>query len=336
MKMKVLLCLVVIFSCTNALANELQERNQIRREAADAFYSSDFTKLEALASRYLTRNEKTRSGTLKMDSFYVGIHRYMRQIDKNDDAGWSELMKSIDQWMIQYPKSPRPYIMYAKALSARAWAYRGQAFAYQVPDADMQAFIKYQKQAADYLMKHKEIGSQDPYWYVEMADFFLADIANKNKFFDIINEGLQRYPDFDKIYFSAINYLTPKWHGSAQEVEDFAMAARERTMADRGSEMYARLYWAAGLGKGNRYLFQDPPANWHLMVKGMDEILQKYPTQWNINHFAFFACFKFDSRAARKYLDMTEEPIIGKAWYRESNYTGCKQHLEKIEAARGD
>ena len=160
--------------------------------------------------------------------------------------------------------------------------------------------------------------------------------VEKSRFLEIVHEGMTRYPDYDELVFIGADYLSPKWHGSLEELEEFARASLERTMPTRGYELYARIYWAAGLVTDKKYAFQGPAANWGDMVKGMDEVIQRYPSQWNIHFFTFFSCYKPDWDVAEKYMALTEEPIVGDAWSPATNYKRCQYGIEFAPRQAGE
>ncbi len=75
--------------------------------------------------------------------------------------------------------------------------------------------------------------------------------------------------------------------------------------------MYVRMYWPlAGLGHGNR-LFSETYVRWDEMKSRIEEILKKYPDQWNINNFAKFVCLAGDFKMTKKMMDRLEgRPIL--------------------------
>ena len=157
--------------------------------------------------------------------------------------------------------------------------------------------------------------------------------VDRERFVAFVESGLDRHPEYDDLYFTVAGYLSPKWGGSAEDVEAFAQASVERTKASGGHAIYARIYWAAGR-QGKKYLFESPHAKWDDMFKGMDAVLERYPSQWNINHFANFSCWQYGqsrnspplNRATiKRYLEMIEEPIVERAWgNRPMNYQICR------------
>jgi hypothetical protein len=308
-----------------APGGELEEREMLRQQSATAFNSSNFDELERLADTYRTGQDRTESGTWKLIWFYRGIVETAIDFEKDDDANWSAAMGKIEQWAERYPQSPAPHIAYAGALTSRAWEYRGDGYASTIDPADLPIFIDFLEKAGEYLVQHEDTASVDPYWYYQVAWVYRGLGVDKTELLKFVEQGFLRHPDFDELYFTTAGYLAPKWHGSAEDIESFARESWLRTNNRRGTELYTRIYWAAGLDRDSQYFMHKSPAKWSLIARGMGDIVSRYPSQWNINHFAYFACVKEDGESAKKYLQMIVEPIVVSAWHQESNYKYCKR-----------
>ena len=60
------------------------------------------------------------------------------------------------------------------------------------------------------------------------------------------------------------------------------------------------------------------------MKKGIDDVLKRYPDQWNINNFTLFACQAKDREKARELFQLIKEPPLLAVWKSNSNYLGYK------------
>ena len=308
-------------------AGELEERAVLREEFATLFERADYTELVRLSDHYLRSEEKTGSGTWKLVWYYQSIYEVVAKLDENDDHEWAAILEKIEQWRNEYPGSPAPIITYAGVLLVRGGLIRGTEYASRVPEEDMEEFIALMTKAAQYMVEHAEIGSKDPYWYVQLASL-LRNFRDGEQVLSLLNEGIGRFPTFDQLYFMVAEVLNPKWHGSAQAVFEFAEKSRKATAETRGDEMYVRILWAAGHSREGTRLLLDREADWSMVVASMEDVLTKYPVQWNVNHFAMFACFKNDLPLALKYMKMVREPIIESAWSNiPVNYQICRLNV---------
>ena len=313
-----------------AQADEQSERDSVKQHVAELFRAEDFVGLERIAAEYRTDKTRTSSGSRLLESFYLGIRNSL-EFDKGHDAKWDAAASTFDRWVQSYPRSATPYVAKAAALMGRGWTYRGEGWAGQVAPQDMQAYRDFATRAATILIDNKDTGESDPHYFAILADTYLALGASKEDYLGLLDRGAGLFPDYDPLYFRATMYLSEKWYGSDAELEQYIRSVVKKTKRDRGYELYARMYWAAGMRNRREYAFQSPNANFRIMIAGMDEILQRYPTQWNINHFAYFTCYNWDENAARKYFAMLREPIIEEAWDPPSNYGRCRNRLNMLD-----
>lgn len=59
------------------------------------------------------------------------------------------------------------------------------------------------------------------------------------------------------MYFNAVDFLLPKWHGSNEAIEAFARKSVKTTAEQDGQGMYARIYWYASQTNYGMRLFTD-------------------------------------------------------------------------------
>lgn len=327
--MKMTVAMALILLSLAALGDESSERSEIRFSANDALLAYDFDTLEKLVKEYRTNLPRTSSGSLKLPYFYRGINDHLLRYAADDDVSWSESADRLLAWSAAYPDSPAPLIAYSFLLSKRGWAYRGEDAASKVSKENMERFVDYKSRAVDSLIENEAVASEDPHFYYLLAHLLGPLISDKDEYLSTISPAFDNYPNYDDLYFTVAGYLTSQWGGSGGHVENFARGAKKRTSATRGSEMYTRIYWSLGLNPEGGYRFEIPVVVWEYMIQGMDDILERYPSQWNINHFAYFSCVKRDLRSTARYVEMLHPPAIEEAWYDLENYETCAHHAKR-------
>ena len=317
-------CLSLLVS-PMAYPDESEERSKINDTVSVLLKAEDFAALEKIAASYRSEEERTSSGILKLAEFYAGMNATAVSSAEEGQAGWDRVIAIIESWIKKYPDSPTPYVAKGTALMNRGWDARGEGWASSVSRQNVERFRQYSIEAATFLIENAEVGSADPHWFQALANAYMALGAGKDDFMALVDAGLERFPNYDPLYFRTAAYLSPKWHGSLAELESFAQAAVARTRAIRGYELYARIYWAGGLANKQLFAFQGSEAVWEDMVRGMDDVVRKYPDQWNINHFAYFACYKGDMETTRRFLELVEEPVSAESWGGHvMNYQKCR------------
>jgi hypothetical protein len=285
-------CLLLLGLSALAGAEELQERATIQSQVYDLMWSEDFGALESIADSYRTSKARTSSGLWKLTLFYAGIERaFQRQ-----GADWAHRI-ALD-WTDRYPQSAAAHLAYAQAL----------------PDP---------KTARAYLEAHKSVAAQDPRWYEMMAEIACGQGWPQPRFAPIIDEALDRTPEYYPVYFAAAEYYSPKCGGSTAELEAFARMAVERTRDTDGWGLYARIYWYASQTVFGDQLFTASEVSWADMKKGMDDVLRQYADGWNLANFVRFACLKGDGQMMKQLTDRMDE----RAWsiWDAQNYSAdCK------------
>ncbi len=304
-------------------ADELEDRQQIGAQASALFMQERFAELEQLADRYRTTEARTRSGLWKLTLFYSGLTD-LAFSDEKSDKYWDSIESKALRWVDAFPDSPTPRIAYSLVLIGHAWMFRGGGWGSEVKSQDWKPFHEYMKKAETYLLEHKDIAAADPRWYETMLAVARAQDWDIQRFKQLVDEAVARYPYFYQIYFAAIDYLAPKWHGSRQQIEAFADFAVSKTAEREGTGMYARIYWYAAQAQYRDRLFTDSSVVWSKMKKSIEDVLQRYPDQWNINNFAHFACLAWDRDETRELMGRIEGAPIPQAWEDEAQYRQCR------------
>jgi hypothetical protein len=314
---------LLLFTISHALAGELEERAEISQKGHALFEDERFAELEALAEDYRAHGSRTSSGLWKIGILHNGIE----EVDgKNrDDKYWSALMAKSARWIAAFPQSPTARIAHASFLSSHAWAVRGGGWSRDVPKDDWPPFHRLIEQSRSYLLANKEIGKADPQWYQEMLTLARVDGSGDDAFNVLIDEATWKYPDYYPNYFTAIEYLGPRWHGNLAAIEEFANRAVRKTREIEGQGMYARIYWYVSQMQFGERLFEDTSVVWPKMKRGIDDVLKRYPDQWNINNFAHFACLASDRKETARLTARVTEPIAD-AWAKDvSLFARCRE-----------
>ncbi|MFP5418083.1 MAG: cytoplasmic protein [Gammaproteobacteria bacterium] len=332
MKFVVLLCGALLSAGSfSSSADELKERQVTSDTAVTYFHSGQFAALDRDAKRYRDKGDRTSSGLWKLTLFYTGLSGIPNSA-VTDEAYWQDLERKAQQWISAFPDSPAGHLVYADFLMSHGWMYRGNGWSHQVRQSDWKPFHEYVAKTRQYLNKHKAVAARDPRWYELMIKVATAEGWEIEAFNALVDEATSRHPYFYQIYFAAIHYLTPKWHGSKEEIEKFAQNAVSKTRSVENDAMYARIYWVASQSNYGDSLFTDSDVVWSKMSKSIDEVLKRYPDQWNINNFAYFSCLAGDAKKTSSLMTrMTGRPIM-QAWKSMDFHDRCKRWSSASQA----
>jgi hypothetical protein len=271
------------------VSDEEVVREHLRAEIATAFAAGDFARIDAMASEFIAKRARTPSGLWKLTLVYGGLVQARGPRPKaDDDAAWAALHARFDAWDARSPRSPTARIARAELELARAWAYRGAEFSDRVDPAAWEPFNAHVERARVLLEQDKAFAAADPHWYEAMATVMRVQQWDAARYAQFEDEVFAKGQGYYEALFALAVFHRPKWGGSTEEMDAFARRVVEHTRATEGEGMYSRIYWASD--DPNLVRIESYPVDWALMKRSMDAVLERYPDQWNLNHFAAIAC----------------------------------------------
>jgi len=141
----------------------------------------------------------------------------------------------VDQWCNAEPDSALAHLVRGRALMERAWDARGHGTADSVDDRGWERFFEYLRQAEQELEQAAGLdpGDATPWAYlIEVARGLQQDKEVAQQRF---REAAQRDPAHWGAHSQMLSFLCEKWHGSHDEMFDFARQASTR--AGEGSDL---------------------------------------------------------------------------------------------------
>lgn len=308
---------------------EIAERDGIKREVKRLFAGGDFDAVIRMARSLRETKARTASGIWKLSVLYGAFHE-LATIDPADDAAWKRLDAGLDGLLLADPTDPTPYIARGIALKRYAWEIRPRTFVQQASTGGGDdAFMAALERARTYLEANRGIASRDPHFYVLRADVGSALAEPPDKLIGLIEEGLDKTPDYYQLYFSGLDYFAPTDQDAsgteeARRIEAFANMAVSRTRGSEGLGVYARLYWHAYSAVYGEGLFTRSQVDWARMRQGIDDVLQRYPDAWNVNNFAYLACLEGDRDETQRLIELIGDAPIASVWPMRGLYARCR------------
>jgi len=321
--LRVLVFVVLLVSGASAWGDETADRKEIARHVRALMADRDFDALEALAETYRSSDQRLGSGVWKLEIFYNAIDEDFDGRGQ-EAAFWTQKGELVDAWRQAHPQSPTAHVAVANLLLRLGWSFRGGGFAHTVPEANWAPFRHYTAEAQRYLEAHKEVADRDPHWYAMMEQIALRQGWERERFQLLFEEATARHPGYYAIYFRAVTYLTPRWGGDADAVDAFARLAMKMTSATEGAGLYARVYWVAISTEFGRGFPGNSNVDWELMVQGMEDVLARYPSDWNVQNFAYFSCLADDRPRMLSLMARMQEAPDMEVWRSQARYEDCK------------
>ncbi|ROU08314.1 DUF4034 domain-containing protein [Lysobacter enzymogenes] len=302
---------------------ELDMREALILRAQQLFEARDFAQLDSYYDDYALHGARTPSGVWKSGYWYSAL-----SVDAGSDEAYRARDEVLQQWLRERPQSVLARLLRARLMIRRGWAIRGGSYAATVEEKNWRPFFDWLAKAQDYLDAEKAIVSTRPEYY-ELAIDLQRD--RQKSPFAVFDEGMEKFPSYYPMYFAMMDYLLPKWHGGLDQLEHFAAEAVARTQAQEGKAMYARLYWSASKGQFRDNLFAQSKANWSRMRAGFEDVIARYPDQWNLQNYASFACDANDEETLKQLFERIREPSLDEAWRSHERYLACARRVGKFK-----
>ena len=292
--------------------DEMASRKALMTEVYLKALSRDFAWLDAKEISFREEGSRTPDGVWKLELFYNAMWftgAYSPSPDCSDSAEGL-----LAEWRRASPNSPAPYIVAAQRLLDKGWCFRGSGYAKNVDFASWKPFNDNVDAAYELLETHKSIASVDPQFYVVMASIYVAQGRSDSEFQELLKEGAAKQPYYYRLYEEAYRYYEPQWFGGYSDEEAVAKFAVDQTRSNDRSSAFARVYWSA-MDCG----CLPPPSivDKKALRRAMHDLVELYPTAWNVSHMARMACEIEDPELARSYFNALPAGDDGKAGWSE-------------------
>lgn len=330
------ICLGSSASAQNAnltLNPEAQERAAIVRAAREAFERRDFAELERQSATYRLGGQRTGSGAFKIMLFDDGVREGMKG-SAPSEATFKKQISIAANWVQQFPTS-----VLARTLHARAWMlyagyFRGTGFSNTVSPTQWEKWFELNTEAAKILEEARSMAANDTTWHRSMIVVGTNLGWPREVVMSIARSAAKVDPNDFRIYVNTLGYLSPKYYGDAEQIDNYILEATAITREKHGAEMYARLYSGLREEVFGDTLYQSSKVNWGKMKIGLTDWTARFPTSWNHNIFADHACLAGDKVATRQQLEKIGKDVLPQLWGSGNSgveyFNACKKWAEGV------
>jgi len=239
--------LALVFSaCAFAQTQTAADRNDgplgesvVSWEAEQLWARERYEELDQMFSRLANPAERLTDGRWRLTAIPMGFAHYFEYNKHWDHALWQ-----IGEWRAQFPNSTAVDIAEAIVLKRAAWSARGGGYSGSVTPEGSKLFKERLERAEAALLRSKDRSSNNPLWFEEYLEVALGLGWDYPQFRALYNAAVARFPEYHNFYFTMVRYLSPRWYGSAEQIDAYIAEAVKQTRAKQGQVMYARLYWA--------------------------------------------------------------------------------------------
>lgn len=351
-----------VFSCslgisgfTPANADEIADRNKLNEYVRNMYLQKDFSSLNTIYLNTLNRKTKTASGTFLLWDYYRAFNAYYKSLYADQTQAWKQAEQGLVEWQKQYPHSAAPKILQVRLLREKAEAYGNERFLNPetatcdtpLPALDQiytkmfslldklsgqksseswtsaNCYFAYSGLLEQYLQKISPTVQNDPEWFTTQLDEYKSD-SNTSKCLQAFNEGIKKHPAYYNIYFHGVTCRFSEDRQKRMQMREYiARLAAANTKATEGDALYSRVYWVIDSYCCNKNLRKETLVDWPRMQQSINQVVKKYPTQWNYANFAAIACHAGDQQLTRKlFLAITQ--YNPSDWNNVETYNYCK------------
>lgn len=263
------------------------------KSASNAFIFNDkFAELERMHDEFMRVKARSTDG------------RFMVQAIQDNVAGIGGTMDErmalniFKTWEAKVPESKLRPVLLAVLHQAQAWKARGTSFG-TTPEG-VQLFRERLLLAAKTLEDNATAGKESPIWWWVALIVAGSSGRSPEEMDAIFEEAVARFPSYQTLYFTRVNYLLPRWGGSEEAVDRFVTASIDRTKAAEGQSMYLWLYMdlTAKNCCGNENL----PKVWPRLKSAFEELITRYPDVRTKNQYGAYACRARDKETTARML----------------------------------
>jgi hypothetical protein len=251
--------------------------------------ASEWANLEEMVESLASSRSRAEDGQYQLYKLTNSLHAYFTRQGEDRD----ELLRTrLADYRAQYPKSAFAVILPAMQLHAAAWRARGRGFASTITPEGEELWRERNKEAWKVIRASKMRGDRLPAWYEQAISIGLDARAPFDDLTALFNEGIERFPGYDPIYFAFTRQFAPRWGGSYEEADAFITAQVAAKTNVEGEELYTRLYWLIDdYEAGSPGFFAESFVDWSRMKAGFEQMLKEFPnSKVYPAAFASYAC----------------------------------------------
>lgn len=206
--------------------------------------------------------------------------------------------------------SPAAGAIFARGLFALGYLHRGTGWAHTVSKEGWDKLAQYTELAHDVFLKTASRADDCALWHRALFQIGISDGCSAEQLEDRFEHARAFDPAEHGLYTDRAYQLLPRWYGSFEELEEFAVASSRRTETELGGTLYARIYHAISRHEDLR----DTDADWGRLKASMEAWYQTNRSQRLLNTFASMADLYDDHDVLRDLMETRIRAYFPDAW----------------------
>jgi hypothetical protein len=226
-------------------------------------------------------------------------------------------IQAMDEWRQELPKSATALVVLADIWINYAWEARGRGFADTVTPDGQELFRERMAKARQLLEQAIEMGARDGQAYASLIVVAKAEGWNKVETRKLVEAGRQVDPAYFAIYTSMAEYLLPRWHGEAGDVERFALETANALPGEDGLDAYCHIAYTIHQYEPELLYFGRYDRD--LLAAAAEVVVVRYPHAANIVPFAALCTLAAQKHGAARriepFVQSEVAPRVPDWWY---------------------
>src|SRR5882672_40487 len=302
--------------CARMAAVDYARHDGTVQHLRQLYRAGNFSQLDETLSCLTRSPERFQSGKSGASAVYWLFRREMPAPGVNPSVS-SHLLK----WKQERPQSVFVHFAELRLRYAMAWNSRGSDFARKVPAEGWRLFNEGLAETERAVLAAPAELRDTPI----LQNLLLAIVQDmsesKTSPRAVLEEGVQRWPEYYDFYEVALTRLVPKWGGSWDAVDAFIVHWSKRLAMTEGDSMYARLYMSVISAGANP---SETRISWPRMKSSLEELVGRYPDTAYKNLAASYACRYRDVTYLKTALQrIRAEQLDPSAWLQGTDPETC-------------
>jgi len=282
------------------VADDWPNYGESKRRVDHLILDPDYDLIERAENELGFSDRRFASGQYYFDAWFLSLDSVVGFA--NDLA-----YRSVEGWAKAKGEGGYVKLAEARLRYAEAWKARGPGLPSTVMREGWDIYLRKLREADRALDSGSERLKRTGPWYVMKlrVAYQLPELEASRE--ALLQAGSKLWPEYVKIYATAMAFSSPMWGGTFEEVDGVARIAVEKTRAKWGASFYPLVYQEM-FRSGCNCTVQESGADWNLMKQGFRDYEARRSTdEAYFRAFANLACAMRDRAETRRLFDLTDK-----------------------------
>jgi WD40 repeat protein len=252
--------------------------------------TEDFATLENLAAEAREEAQPSPGGHWKIAMF----HDTIAYISDKQPAAVERRVEACRRWFAAKPESIAARTALVRTQLQFAWEARGRGFVNTVTEEGAKSFAERLEPIRKWVGEADWAKVDDPYYFAGAIEYAKVAGGTAEQVDACMRAAAKCKQLVDEPFVGGAEFFLPRWHGSVDDLTEYALNVYEATRGRCGAEQYA-----AVVNRVHRYhgstTFKDFPFSWSLVVEGYCDHAKRWPNLLRLaNEFSILAWHQGD------------------------------------------